>query len=133
MTKKTTTTSPGQIYKKSKQIVKKGTASTKKWYVGTGKPAAVKAGKKAAKSYAKYGKPSVTLGKRLLKWGVVKPAKLALRFPGAALVATGAYYGAKHLGKKWGRGYNYSPVRQFDKKGRKRLSGVSYRKGTEII
>ena len=123
----------GDIIGKSKQLLQKGTASTKKWYVGTGRPAAEKAAKKAAKSYTKYGKPSVTLGKRLLKWGVVKPAKLALRFPGAALVATGAYYGAKHLGKKWGRGYNYSPVRQFDKKGRKILSGVSYRKGTEII
>ena len=130
----TKTTRPkGDIFGKSKQFIKKGTVSTQKWYVGTGRPAAVKAGKKAARSYTKYGKPSVTLGKRLLKWGVVKPAKLALRFPGAALVATGAYYGAKHLGKKWGRGYNYSPVRQFDKKGRKILSGVSYRKGTEII
>jgi hypothetical protein len=130
----TKTTRPkGDIFGKSKELIKKGTVSTKKWYLGTGRPAAEKAAKKAAKSYAKYGKPSVTLGKRLLKWGVVKPAKLALRFPGAALVATGAYYGAKHLGKKWGRGYNYSPVRQFDKKGRKRLSGVSYRKGTEII
>jgi len=121
-----TTRPKGDIWGKSKDLIKKGTVSTKKWYVGTGKP-------KAIKSYAKYGKPSVTLGKRLLKWGVVKPAKLALRFPGAALVATGANYGAKHLGKKWGRGYNYSPVRQFDKKGRKILSGVSYRKGTEII
>ena len=131
MTKKTT--SPGQIFEKSKQIVKKGTASTKKWYVGTGRPTAVKVGKKAAKSYAKYGKPSVTLGKRLLKWGVVKPVKLMLKKPGATLLAYGAYKGAKHLGTKWGRGYNYSPVRQFDKKGRKILSGVSYRKGTEII
>jgi hypothetical protein len=111
----------GDIIGKSKLLLQKGTASTKKWYVGTGKPKAIKVGKKAAKSYAKYGKPSVTLGKRILKWGVVKPAKLALKFPGPTLVAAGLYAGAKHLGKKWGRGYHYPEVRQFDKKGRKIL------------
>jgi hypothetical protein len=111
----------GDIFGKSKQLLQKGTASTKKWYVETGKPAAIKFGKGSAASYAKYGKPSVTLGKRLLKWGVVKPAKLMLKKPGLTLLAYGAYKGAKHLGTKWGRGYNYSPVRQFDKKGRKIL------------
>ena len=116
-----TTRPKGDIIGKSKQLLQKGTASTKKWYVGTGKPTAVKVGKKAARSYAKYGKPSVTLGKRLLKWGVVKPAKLMLKKPGLTLLAYGAYKGAKHLGTKWGRGYKYSPVRQFDKKGRKIL------------
>jgi len=117
----TTKKPKGDIFGKSKQLLQKGTASTKKWYAGTGKPAAVKVGKKAARSYAKYGKPSVTLGKRLLKWGVVKPAKFMLKKPGLTLLAYGAYKGAKHLGTKWGRGYKYSPVRQFDKKGRKIL------------
>ena len=126
MTKKTT--SPGQIFEKSKQIVKKGTASTKKWYVGTGRPAAEKAAKKAAKSYTKYGKPSVTLGKRLLKWGVVKPAKLALRFPGVGLAATGVYYGAKAAAKAQ-KGIKHPELRQFDKRARKILSGGSYRRG----
>ena len=51
----------------------------------------------------------------------MKPAKLALRFPGVGLAATGLGLGAKALGKKWGRGYHYSAVRQFDKKGRKRI------------
>ena len=37
------------------------------------------------------------------------------------LAATGLGLGAKALGKKWGRGYHYSAVRQFDKKGRKRI------------
>jgi hypothetical protein len=120
MVKKTTTTSPGQIYKKSVQLAKKGTASTKKWYTGTGRPAAIKLGKSSAKSYAKYGKPSVTLGKRLLKWGVVKPAKLALRFPGVGLAATAAYYGAKHIGTKAGKKkFQYPIRREFDKRGRK--------------
>ena len=71
MAKKTKTKviSPGQIYEKGKKLTGEGIASTKKWYVGRGKPAVIEASKKAAKSYAKYGKPSVTLGKRLLKWG----------------------------------------------------------------
>ena len=116
----TKTTRPkGDIFGKSKELIKKGTVSTKKWYIGTGRPAAEKAAKKAAKSYAKYGKPSVTLGKRILKWGVVKPAKMMLKKPGLTLLAYGAYKGAKHLGTKWGRGYGYSAVRQFDKKGKK--------------
>ena len=118
MTKKTKTISPGQIVKKGKLLIKKGTASTKKWYTGTGKPAAVKVGKKAARSYAKYGKPSVTLGKRILKWGVVKPAKLALRFPGVGLAATVGYYGAKAAAKAQ-KGYKFPTHRQFDKRGRK--------------
>jgi hypothetical protein len=121
MTKKTKTISPGQIVKKGKLLIKKGTARTKDWYIKKGKPAAIKFGKGSAASYAKYGKPSVTLGKRLLKWGVVKPAKFMLKKPGLTLLAYGAYKGAKHLGTKWGRGYKYSPVRQFDKKGRKIL------------
>ena len=108
----------GDIFGKSKQLLQKGTASTKKWYTGTGKPAAVKVGKKAARSYAKYGKPSVTLGKRILKWGVVKPAKLALRFPGVGLAATVGYYGAKAAAKAQ-KGYKFPTHRQFDKRGRK--------------
>ena len=113
-----TTRPKGDIIGKSKQLLQKGTASTKKWYVGTGKPTAVKVGKKAARSYTKYGKPSVTLGKRLLKWGVVKPAKLALRFPGVGMAATGLYYGAKHVAKKQ-KGYKFPTHREFDKRGRK--------------
>ena len=120
MTKKTKTTTPGQIWKKSNLLLQKGTASTKKWYVETGKPTAVKVGKKAARSYAKYGKPSVTLGKRLLKWGVVKPAKLALRFPGVGLAATGLYYAGKHIAKRQ-KGLQFSQYRQYNKKGRKIL------------
>ena len=120
-----TTRPKGDIWGKSKDLIKKGTVSTKKWYVGTGKP-------KAIKSYAKYGKPSVTLGKRLLKWGVVKPAKLALRFPGVGLAATGVYYGAKAAAKAQ-KGIKHPELRQFDKRARKILAGGSYRRGTKII
>jgi len=122
----------GDIWGKSRQFVKKGTASTQKFYVGSVKPKAIKAGKKAARSYAKYGKPSVTLGKRLLKWGVVKPAKLALRFPGVGLAATVGYYGAKAAAKAQ-KGIKHPELRQFDKRARKILAGGSYRRGTKII
>ena len=129
----TKTTRPkGDIFGKSKELIKKGTVSTKKWYIGTGRPAAEKAAKKAAKSYAKYGKPSVTLGKRLLKWGVVKPAKLALKFPGVGLAATVGYYGAKAAAKAQ-KGIKHPELRQFDKRARKILAGGSYRRGTKII
>ena len=71
-----------------------------------------------AKSYKKYVKPSTTLLKGAGKVAL-GAGKLALRFPGTTLVATGLGLGAKALGKKWGRGYNYSRFRQFDKRGRK--------------
>ena len=73
-----------------------------------------------ARSYKRYVKPSTNLLKGAGKVAL-GAGKLALRFPGTTLVATGLGLGAKALGKKWGRGYHYSPVRQFDKKGRKRI------------
>ena len=73
-----------------------------------------------ARNYKRYVKPSTNLLKGAGKIAL-GAGKLALRFPGTTLVATGLGLGAKALGKKWGRGYHYSPVRQFDKKGRKRI------------
>ena len=73
-----------------------------------------------ARSYKRYVKPSTNLLKGAGKIAV-GAGKLALRFPGTTLVAAGLGLGAKALGKKWGRGYHYSAVRQFDKKGRKRI------------
>ena len=64
---------------------------------------------KAAKG---IGAAAMSTGKFLLKRG-------ALGFPG--LIATGAYLGAKKLGTKYGRGYSHVAMRQFDKKGRKRI------------
>ena len=62
--------------------------------------------------FKKTGAAALGLGKFALKKG-------ALGFPG--LIATGAYLGAKKLGTKYGRGYSYTAMRQFDKKGRKRI------------
>ena len=107
---------------KKRKVITKGNivAKGKKLYKQKIKPAAIKFGKGSAASYAKYGKPSVTLGKRLLKWGVVKPAKLALRFPGVGLAATGLYYAGKHIAKRQ-KGLQFSQYRQYNKKGRKIL------------
>ena len=103
----------------------KGYRFGKRIKVLTGKSQKVlsKSAGRIAKSYKKYGKPTETLFRRTGA-GVLGVGKFALKrgalgFPG--LAATGLYLGAKHLGKKWGRGYHYSPVRQFDKKGRKRI------------
>ncbi len=84
------------------------------------KAAGQKGAGKIARSYRRYGKPTETIFRRIgsTALGV---GKIALRFPGATLAATGLGLGAKALGKKWGRGYHYSAVRQFDKKGRKRI------------
>ena len=89
--------------------------------IGTkAKFASHKAAGQIARNYKRYVKPSTNLLKGAGKFAM-GAGKLALRFPGTTLVATGLGLGAKALGKKWGRGYHYSPVRQFDKKGRKRI------------
>ena len=94
-------------------------ASAQKGWAFT-KAAGQKGAGKIARSYRRYGKPTETLFRRVGATAL-GAGKLALRFPGTTLVAGGLYAGAKHLGKKWGRGYHYSAVRQFDKKGRKRI------------
>ena len=97
---------------KSYRRLQKGWAFTK--------AAGQKGAGKIARSYRRYGKPTETIFRRVgsTALGV---GKIALRFPGATLAATSLGLGAKALGKKWGRGYHYSAVRQFDKKGRKRI------------
>ena len=86
----------------------------------TTKAASQKVYGKIGRSYTKYGKPTETLFRKTGA-AALGAGKLALRFPGPTLIATGLGLGARALGKKWGRGYHYSAVRQFDKKGRKRI------------
>ena len=62
----------------------------------------------------------------------MKPAKLALKFPGVGLAATVGYYGAKAAAKAQ-KGIKHPELRQFDKRARKILAGGSYRRGTKII
>ena len=108
----------GDIWGKSLQFVKKGTASTKKWYLETGKVKVTKAGGKLARHYKRYVRPTTKIVRGVGRFarGTVK---LAARFPGTGLAATGLYYAGKHLGKKYGRGFSYPTHKQFDKRGRK--------------
>ena len=93
-----------------KQSATKGWKQTKK--------VSKRGAKQLAKGYGMYGAPTVGLFKSAGRLAM-KPVKFALRYPGPTLALGIAYEGAKYLGKKYGRKYHFSPVRQFDKKGRK--------------
>ena len=71
-----------------KKTAKKGWTQTKKH--------SKRGAKQLAKGYGMYGAPSVSLARKAGKLAM-KPVKLALRFPGAGLALTGAYYGAKKI------------------------------------
>ena len=104
-------------WKGSKAVVKYSRTKA----LGTKAKFAVQKGAgKIARNYKRYIGPSATLARGIGKLGL-GVGKTLLRFPGTALIGTGLYYGGKALGKKYGRGYRYSAVRQFDKKGRKRI------------
>ena len=84
---------------------------------GKGKKWITKKKIKHGAQFTKYASPTIGLFK---KAGTVAlgAGKLALRFPGTGLIATGAYLGAKHAIKKGERVYKRTPYKQFDKKGR---------------
>ena len=110
------------INKKNNVSGDKGLRLGKRYTVlkGKGKKWITKKQIKHGKQFSTYAGPTVRAakgigaaamgtGKFLLKRG-------ALGFPG--LIATGAYYGAKHAIKKGERVYKRTPYKQFDKKGR---------------
>ena len=70
--------------------------------------------------FAKASKEQRFLGKTLprMAWGA---AKWAWRHPIASTAILMAPSIGKKLGTKFGRGYSYTAMRQFDKKGRKRI------------
>ena len=107
----------GDIWGKSKQFVKTSTAKTQKFYVGSVKPQAIKAGGKLARHYKRYVRPTTKIVRGVGRFARGS-AKLALRFPGVGLAATAAYYGAKAIGKSQ-KGLKFPTHRQFDKRGRK--------------
>ena len=111
----TTTRPKGDIIGKSKQLVKKGTASTKKWYLETGKPKTIKAGGKLARHYKRYVRPTTKIVRGVGRFAR-GAGKLALRFPGTGLAATAAYYGAKHVVKKGERVAARSATKQWHKR-----------------
>ena len=91
-----------------------------KKFLKKAKKSAAKVVKSGGRTYGSYVAPTVGLFKSAGKLAT-NVGKIALKFPGYGLAATGLYYGAKALGKKYGRGYSHSQFRQFDKKGRKIL------------
>ena len=99
----------GDFMSKAGKITAKGYRETKK--------TAIKVGSKGVKSYGRYVAPTVGLFK---KAGSIAlgAGKLAARFPGTGLAATGLYYGAKHILKKGERTAARSAFKTFDKKGR---------------
>ena len=105
------------IFKQSKEFIKKGTASTKKFYVGSVEPKAIKAGGKLARHYKRYVRPTTKIVRGVGRFAR-GATKLALRFPGVGLAATGAYYGAKAISGKQ-KGLKFPTHRQFNKRGRK--------------
>jgi len=138
MIKKGTNVS-GQINRKSLSLIKgqgvkthdifkmkKGISFQDKAYkFGTKtKTAATKAAGNIAKNYGKYAGPTVSMfkktGSAALGVGKFAIKRGILGFPG--LVAGAGYYGAKAIGKKIvsrDRGLQFSPYRQYNKKGRK--------------
>jgi len=105
------------IFKQSKEFIKKGTASTKKFYVGSIEPKAIKAGGKLARHYKRYVRPTTKIVRGVGRFAR-GATKLALRFPGVGLAATGAYYGAKAIAGKQ-KGLKFPTHRQFNRRGRK--------------
>ena len=107
----------GDIFGKGKQLLQKGTASTKKWYVETGKPGAIKAGGKLARHYKRYVRPTTKIVRGVGRFAR-GAGKLALRFPGPGLAATGLYYAGKHIIKKGEKIAPRTAFRQYNKKGK---------------
>ena len=105
------------IFKQSKEFIKKGTASTKKFYVGSVEPKAIKAGGKLARHYKRYVRPTTKIVRGVGRFAR-GATKLALRFPTAGLALTAAYYGAKAIAGKQ-KGLKFPTHRQFNKRGRK--------------
>ena len=112
-----TTRPKGDIWGKSKQFVKTSTAKTQKFYVGSVKPKAIKAGGKLARHYKRYIRPTTKIVRGVGRFAR-GAGKLALRFPGTGLAATGLYYGAKAIAKKGEKIAPRTAFKQYDKKGR---------------
>ena len=109
--------SPGQIFEKSKNLIGEKMAGTKKWYLETGKVKVTKAGGKLARHYKKYVRPTTKIVRGVGRFAR-GTAKLAARFPGTGLAATGLYYAGKHIIKKGEKIAPRTAFRQYNKKGK---------------
>jgi hypothetical protein len=107
----------GDIFGKSQKFIKTTKIKTQKFYTGSVKPKAIKAGGKLARHYKRYVRPTTKIVRGVGRFAR-GTAKLGLRFPGPTLALTAAYYGAKAIGKRQ-KGLKFSQYREFNKKGRK--------------
>ena len=104
---------------KKRKVITKGNiiAKGKKLYKQKIKPAGIKAGGKLARHYKRYVRPTTRIVRGVGRFAR-GTAKLALRFPGTGLAATGLYYGAKAIAKKGEKIAPRTAFRQYNKKGR---------------
>ena len=108
-------TDKGDFLSRAGQKTKKGYREVKKYYVGSVKPAGIKAGGKLARHYRRYVRPTTKIVRGVGRFAR-GAGKLALRFPGTGLAATAAYYGAKHVVKKGEKVAARSATKQWHKR-----------------
>ena len=110
-------TDKGDFLSRAGQKTKKGYREVKKYYVGRVKPAGIKAGGKLARHYKRYVRPTTKIVRGVGRFAR-GTLKVAARFPGPGLAATGLYYAGKHIIKKGEKTVKRSAFKQYDKKGR---------------
>ena len=96
---------------------KKGYRQVKTYYKTTVVPAGTKAGSKLARHYKRYVRPTTKIVRGVGRFAR-GTLKVAARFPGTGLAATGLYYAGKHIIKKGEKTATRSAFRQYDKKGK---------------
>ena len=91
--------------------------STTQAYTSKARVASQKAVSKLARHYKRYIRPTTKIVRGVGRFAR-GATKLALRFPGTGLAATGLYYGAKAIAKKGEKIAPRTAFRQYNKKGR---------------
>ena len=91
--------------------------STTQAYTSKARVASQKAVSKLARHYKRYIRPTTKIVRGVGRFAR-GAGKLALRFPGTGLAATGLYYGAKAIAKKGEKIAPRTAFRQYNKKGK---------------
>ena len=110
-------TDKGDFMSRAGKRTKKGYRQVKTYYKTTVAPAGIKAGGKLARHYKKYVRPTAKIVRGVGRFAR-GTLKVAARFPGTGLAATGLYYAGKHIIKKGEKTVKRSAFRQYDKKGK---------------
>ena len=110
-------TDKGDFMSRAGKRTKKGYRQVKTYYKTTVVPAGTKAGSKLARHYKRYVRPTTKIVRGVGRFAR-GTLKVAARFPGTGLAATGLYYAGKHIIKKGEKTVKRSAFRQYDKKGK---------------